>query len=299
MRTTLGGVVLLIEQVIYRNEQEVEEFVTLQEIFRRTDYLEVKENLYCAENGCECKMIYVPQGVNSAYFRKASKSHNHSPDCDFYRPTDDNGRPRRIVGAGNTALSTARKQDILKGIYKTYTETDEERQIRLERDRQRRRNRRANRRVDNENDEIEVRVNNPSTSNTDPVETRENRSRPVRRRHSVPDILNSDLGESIAVVGEIVSITNDENFSLITITDSYSGQTFNLYLEEVFFENSPLDIGTRLNTIREIINTTEGSILSGLGQVVERNDSKGLLVLAEEDIRIDALRLAAYVFQNL
>ncbi|MBV6682176.1 hypothetical protein KV679_00575 [Bacillus sp. JRC01] len=290
---------MLVEQVIYRNEQEVEVNVTLQEIYQRTDYLEVKENLYCATNGCECKMIYVPRGIKSAYFRKAGKNHNHSLDCDFYKSTDDNGRPRRIVGTENTALSTARKQDILKGIYKTYTETDEERQNRLERDRLRRLNRRANRRVDSANDELEVRVNNPSTSNTDPVETRENRSRPVRRRHSVPDILNSDIGERIAVVGEIVSLTNDENFSLITITDSYSGQTFNLYLEEVFYENSPLDISTRLNTIREIINTTEGSILSGLGQIVERNDSKGLLVLAEEDIRIDALRLAVYVSQNL
>jgi hypothetical protein len=284
-------------QVVYRNDG-IEEVISLDGISSREDLFIVKENIYCSSPGCNCKMVYVPRGVNSEYFKKL-RGDNHDEDCPHYVFTGTDGRPRRVVGVSNFTLSSDRKKDILKGIYNTYLETEDERQARLERQRIAARNRRRNQRVNNNNNnENEVNVNRPTTSNNGESLAEGVRSAPVRRRHSILDVADSDIGNTIVVIGNIGNVDNSDNRSIITLNDTQNRQEFKLYLERVFYENSPLNIPQWLEGLERYDVHNTNIIVSSVGEVILRNDEKGMLVLAEEDLRFNGVRLATFFMNN-
>lgn len=288
--------VVSVFQVVYRNNG-IEEVIYLDEISSRADLYLVKENIYCSTSGCLCKMTYVPRGVKSEYFKKL-RGDNHDEDCPHYVPIGTDGRPRRVVGVSNVTLNSNRKRDILRGIYKTYLETEDERHARLERQRIAARNRRRNQRVNNSNNVNEVNVNRPTTSNNGESLAEGERSAQVRRRHSILDISDSDLGSTIAVIGNIGSVDNSENRSIITLEDAQNRQEFKLYLEQVFYENSPLNTPQWLDGLERYTAHNINIIVSSVGEVILRNDEKGMLVLAEEDLTFNGLRLATF-FLNI
>jgi hypothetical protein len=287
---------LSVFNVVYRNN-EVEEVISLDEISTREDIDVVKNNIYCSGPECQCKMIYVPRGVNSEYFKKI-RGDNHVEDCPHYVPVGNDGRPRRIVGVNNVTLSSQRKREMLRGIFKTYLETEDERQARLESQRIAARNRRRNQRVNNNISENEVDVSRPTTSNNGESLIEREKNAPVRRRHSILDVADSDIGNTIVVIGNIGSVDNSDNRSIITLKDTQDRQEFILYLEEVFFENSPLNTPQWLSSLERYAANNTSIIVSSIGEIVLRNDEKGMLVLAEEDLTFNGVRLPIF-FRNL
>lgn len=287
---------MAIFQVVYRNDHDNEELITIDEISSRADVLAVKENIYCPTPNCDCKMSYVPRGVKSAYFKK-HVGHNHIENCRHFVFTDGNGRPRRVVEANYARLDSKRKRDMLKGIYKTLKETEEERQMRLERQRLASRNKR-NRIVQNDNQVVDVTVQYPTTSNNAEQLVKDGRSMPVRRRHSLLDVSDSDIGNTVVVIGYVREIENSEDYGVITLRDSTDTLEFKLYLELVFYQNSPRNTQQMLSSIESIMKDGVDIIVSSVGEVVNRDNRKGMLVLAEEDLSFNGERLGSFILNN-
>ena len=287
---------MVVLQVLFKNEGN-EEVITLEEISIREDYLEVKDHIYCPIEGCQCRMVYVPRGVKRAYFKKL-KGDNHNEDaCPHYVATGIDGRPRRTSGINASLLKSEHKKSMLRGIFKTYLETEEERLERMERERERARKRR-NQRVNKNNNPVEEIVNNPTTSNDGERLEDGQRNPPVKRRHSILDVVENDIGSTIVVIGTITSIVNRENQSILTITDRQHRQEFRLYLEQVFYESSPLNTPQMLITLKSMVESLPNIVLSVVGEILVRNEELGMLVLAEEDLRFNGMTLGAFLMND-
>lgn len=291
-------VIMVVRQVLFIKEATKEELITLEDIDSRDDYLEVKDKIYCPTEGCQCRMVYVPRGVNIAYFKKL-KGEQHNEICPFYIPTGLDGRPRRTLGVRASILKREHKKNMLKGIYKTYLESEEERQERLERERTRARARREkNQQVSNNNNQLEDVANRPTTSiDGESIEDGQ-KNPPVRRRHSILDVLESDIGDTLVVIGTITEVLNTENQSIITITDKQERQTFKLYLEQVFFENSVFNTPQMLLSLKRMIDYESTIVLSAVGEIITRNETLGMLVLAEEDLTFNGMSLGVLMIKR-
>lgn len=57
-----------------------EEYIDREDILRRSDFLEVIENLYCPEKGCNAKLVYNRRSTGVVYLSK-HKSYEHSTEC--------------------------------------------------------------------------------------------------------------------------------------------------------------------------------------------------------------------------
>lgn len=281
-----------IRSVYYVNG-EIKEEVTLEEIITRVDYIEVKESIFCAEENCECRMIYIPQGVKVAHFKKY-KGHNHTESCIYFSTTEDDGKGRRSIGVNSSRLRPDHKRNMLKGIYKSYIETEAERLLRLERERDRARERR-NKVVTTDNEQTELTVNRPTTSNQGQRINEGERNPPVKRRHSILDINLIDIGNTEVVIGALINIVNSENQTILTLTDKQNLKEFRIYLEQAFFENSALNTPRMFEGLKELLESS-AIITSAVGEVIVRNEELGMLVLAEEDLGFNGMRLGSILF---
>lgn len=288
---------MLIDRAVFRLE-EVEEIVTLDNIVQHGDYVTVRDNLYCPTPNCNCRLIYIPQGRKIAYFKKWNGD-NHNENCQFYKETTNNGHSRRILGSNTSILRDSHVTDILRGIYDTYTETDEEKNARLTRQREyarKRRNRRIN--AEERNPIEEVIVNQPTTSLDGESLTEGERNPPVRRRISVLDFDIEDIGNTEATIGTITEIQNNDRQTIITISDKLERGDFNIYLEEVFFRNSPLNINRLLTVLERIIESGREVIVSCVGEVIQRNEEIGMLVLNENRLRFNRVPLSSLIIHS-
>ncbi|MMZ64859.1 hypothetical protein D1872_272140 [compost metagenome] len=68
-----------------------------------------------------------------------------------------------------------------------------------------------------------------------------------------------------------------------------------LYLEEVFFDNSPVNIDNYLLMLNELLTLGREIQISCVGEVVFRNDSLGILVLREKDLRVNRVPLGVFI----
>lgn len=288
---------MIIERAVFRLDGQ-EEIVTLEDITLREDYQSVRENLYCPTEGCNCRLIYIPQGKKIAYFKKWNGD-NHNENCPHYIETQFNGRSRQIAGVTASTLRDSHVSDILRGIYDTYTETAEEREERLRRQRENARARR-NRRVDNQRRGLteEIEVNNPTTSLEGATLREGERNPPVRRRLSVLDFNLDDVGNTEAGIGRIIAVQNNENQSVITIVDELERGHFHLYLEQVFFENAPTNISRFLEILSNMVEANIEILISCVGEVVNRNNRIGMLILGENYLRFNRMPLATLIMNR-
>lgn len=275
--------------VLYINE-DIREEITLDEIVNRVDYIEVKENIFCIEENCECRMVYVPRGVKVAYFKRL-KGHNHAECCVYFSIPEENRGRRRNLSTSSSILRINHKRNMLKGIYKSYKETEEQRNSRLERERERARVKR-NQTVNRANEQLEVSINNPTTSTDGRRIDEGERNPPVKRRHSILDVTLIDIGDTEVVIGELVSVSNSENQTILTITDKQHSKEFKIYLEQVFFENSALNTPGMFRGLTELLESSF-ILTSAVGEIIVRNEEIGMLVLAEEDLGFNGLRLGS------
>ncbi|MGG1444447.1 hypothetical protein ABE354_20775, partial [Brevibacillus laterosporus] len=72
----------------------------------------------------------------------------------------------------------------------------------------------------------------------------------------------------------------------------------NVYLEEVFFDNSPVNINNNLFSLNELLVSGREIQISCVGEVVLRNDSLGMLTLREKDLRVNRVPLSVFILHS-
>ncbi|MDK8182147.1 hypothetical protein [Paenibacillus sp. UMB4589-SE434] len=286
-----------ILNAIFRYEGK-EELINLEDISKREDYELVKENLFCSFEGCYCPLQYIAKGAISEYLkRRIGELHNES--CTYFTLPNLTGHSRRIVGTSSSILRDDHVASILRGLYDVYTETTDEREVRLKRGRENARVRRNNKidKSKSEKDVEEVYVNKATTSSEGESLVEGERNPPVRRRYSLLDLSDIDIGQTEGIIGELVSIVNNEKRTILELTDRLNKITLYVYLEEVFFDNSPVNIDTSLKVLSEIVNKGKKIYVSCVGEVVYRDDKLGMLLLREKDLRINRVPVIIFIHQ--
>lgn len=282
---------MFIDRAIFRNGTE-EEIVTLESITHHENYLLVKENLYCAISNCNCRLIYVPEGLKVAYFKKW-KGDNHNEDCPFYKETIKDAKSIRISGKTVSRLRDDHINKVLKDTFIKFNETEEEKKERLRRQNQKyrtRKNKVIERQATLEFEDIIV--NLPTTS-LEANEIREGERNPtVRKRLSILDFEFSDIGLTLSTIGFLDNLTIGEKYSTIVITDDYNRLTFTIFLEEVFYANSTFAINSMLQGLERLFSSPEEIIVACVGEVVFREGQFGMLVIKEDNLSFNGQYLS-------
>ena len=286
-----------INRAICRLEEDEE--VWVDEIAEHENYLEIRDNLYCHTNDCNCRLIYIPRGRKRAYLKKWNGD-NHIESCEHYAVTQNEGRTRRIIGTNTSTLRPSHIASILRDVDSAFMESEDEQNARLNRNRENYRRRRANQRVNTERanpPEIVV-INQPTTASDGEVLSEGERNPPVRRRVSILDFSDADIGETQATAGYITDIQNNERQTIITITDRNNRAELCLYLEEVFFSTSHENTSQLLVQLKNIVEYGIEIRTICVGQVISRNDSIGMLVLNAGEMSFNRLALASVIFNT-
>lgn len=286
-----GCSVVRIDLAIYKEGAE-EEIVTLETITSHVDYITVKENLYCATPRCNCRLVYVPEGVKVAYFKKW-KGYDHIEDCPYYKETVMGAKAFRIVGKNISRLRDGHVKNVLNDTFDKFNETTEERAKRLERQYVNAR-KRKNKVIERQGsiDFEDVFITFPSTS-LSVEEVKEGERNPtVKKRMSVADFVFSDIGLTMSTIGFLREVQIKEKYSLLVITDKHEHAFFPLYLEEVFYENSSLNIDSLIKGLKKLHEESEDEIIvTVIGEVVFRGGQLGMLVMDEKKLNFNRIRL--------
>ncbi|WP_262176557.1 hypothetical protein [Saccharococcus sp. Marseille-Q5394] len=289
---------MIIDRAIFRNRSN-EEVVTLESITGHPDYLTVKENLYCAFPNCNCRLVYVPEGVKVAYFKKW-KGYDHVDDCPFYRETIKGAKSFRIIGKHVSRLRDGHVKNVLNETFDRYNETYEERAKRLEKQNSNAR-KRKNRVIERQDsmDFEDVILTLPTTS-INVEEVKEGVRNPtVRKRMSILDFDFSDIGLTISTVGFLRDVRIQEKFSLISLVDKHQRAIFPLYLEEAFYENSSLIISSMIEGLKQLNEKSEDEIIvTVIGEVVFRDGQFGMLVMDEKKLHFNRMRLPSLILSG-
>lgn len=284
-----------IDKAIFRDGRN-EEDVTLETITSRADYITVKENLYCATPECNCRLVYVPEGVKIAYFKKW-KGFVHFEYCPYYRETIMGAKSFRIVGKNISRLREEHVKNVLKDTFDRFNETDEERAKRLERQTTNARNRK-NKVIQRQDsmDFEDVYVTLPSTSLKIEEIKKGSRNPTVKKRISILDFDFSDIALTISTIGLLREVHIEEKYSIICIVDKHERAIFTLYLEEAFFENSSLNISSMIEGLKEINDkNTNEIIVTVIGEVVFRDGQFGMFVMDEKKLNFNNMRLPSLI----
>lgn len=285
---------MLIDKALFRIGN-VSEVVTLESIAQHEDYIVIKDNLYCLTPNCNCKLIYIPQGKKVAHLKKW-KGYKHIEVCPYFIDTDQNGRPRRVLGTTVSRLRDEHISKIKKDVYDKLTESDEDRNARLVRQRVKARKRRNSIVETQERLELDDKVVNQATTSLNGDSLREGeRNPPVKRRISILDFIFADIGTTVGTGGILTDIKINEKNAVMTIADLNKLSTFNLFLEEVFYSNSGLDIDSMLKTLDSIHSSKEEIIVTAVGEVVFREGQFGMLVMKESDLDFNRVPLATFI----
>lgn len=288
---------MFIDRAIFRIGQQ-EEIVTLETITHHENYLIVKENLYCAVSDCNCRIIYVPHGLKVAHFKKW-KGDSHSEDCPFYKETIKNNKAYRIVGKSVARLNDNHASKVLKDTFHYFNEKPEDKETRMNKQKQSYKARKNKVLEKQESLDFEDIIVTLPTTALDTAEVREGERNPtVRKRLSILDFNLSDIGLTFSTVGFLDSITIEDQFATLVITDDYDRVNFTIYLEEVFYANSHFNFNSLLKGLRNQLNTSDEIIVTCIGEVVFREGQFGMLVFKDYNIRFNGEFLEMYLLSK-
>jgi len=198
-----------IELVLYKNRDEYEE-VTLDDIEKRSDFDIVKKNLYCAFEGCPAKIEYVPRGKRIAHFKTWPMS-DHSTDCIDFFEREKQKAGKKSLASNSVGLSDKHINNVLRNLINTIEETEEEKQIRLEKQRSRNKNRKVNKVTDESQDSEPNNNIRPSTDNNADTVEEGRRAPSVKRRYNLSLLIEDDINTATALYEEVDSINIENN----------------------------------------------------------------------------------------
>lgn len=281
---------MAIEVVLYKDD-DVSEEITLAGIENRSDYDIIRKNLFCAFEGCNSKIEYVPKGKRAAYFKTWPKS-NHSPDClDFFEREQKN-EGRKKLASSSMGLTDKHINNVLRNLINSIDETEEEKELRLKK--QRERKKKINKTVDKNKTGDGIEDVRPTTGK-DADETAEGKRAPsVKRRHSISFLTEDDLETAVALHENIASISIEENRIIILLKKN--NKKTKVYFEENFFANSARNIGSMFEVVKKSFDNGNVLALYCVGNVERRSGELCLVINGQSHIRINKMTIQNFVF---
>lgn len=283
---------MAIEVVLYKNETDNFEEITLEDIELRRDFDIIKKNLFCAFEGCKAKIEYVPRGKRIAHFKTWPMS-DHTSDCiDFFE------REKQKAGKRNLAISAVGLTDkhinnVLRNLINSVEETEEEKQIRLEKQRVRSKNKKNKVTDESLNPELTDNIRPTTDKNTETTEEGK-RAPSVKRRHSISLLSEADINTATALHEEVESISIKQNRVIFKLTKNE--KEANVYFEENFFENSVKNIDKMFETVKRYLDGGNSVSLDCVGNVEKRNDKICLVINGQGHIRINKMTIERFTF---
>ncbi|MEL5988336.1 hypothetical protein AAF454_07945 [Kurthia gibsonii] len=256
------------------------------------DIQSIKNNLYCAESGCDCKIEYVPPGIKNAHFKKwRGDNHQHSENCIYYNDNTTGRRPIHVDGEGNVTLNPSRIRQIPREMFERYNETPEDRQARLDASRTTRPSNPRPRTDTSLNTRVVLDARVTTDPNAEVVEEVRRNSR-LKRRYSINDISQNDLHTTLIVMGPLTNIelhfeNSTERSAILTITDQNGTNEFEIHLDPVFFENSVFGTDRVITTLNTSLQSGSEYILGAIGEIVMRNDKLSMAVFNVNELSLD------------
>lgn len=286
---------MLIDRVIYKFEDK-ERVITIFQMLQEDTQL-IKNHLFCAEEGCNCKISYVPQGLHSAHFKKwPGIDFQHSSSCIYHRDNTIGRKAIRREGENNISLDTTRKRRISREMYNKYCETSEEKEVRLNRSRDLR-NRRAQTITDTTLGTTVATLDRITTDPSAEVSTDGSKNARLKRRYSIKDINQENINDTLIIMGPLTNIETDfnnttEKRSILTISDAINKNIeFKIFLDPVFFVNSIFATDSVIESLQISIANGEEYILGSIGQIINRNDNLAMAVYNVNDLTLNGRSL--------
>ena len=281
---------MLIDRVLFRYGDGTE-IITLESIEQHRDYILLKDHLYCITSNCRCKMIYIPKGKRIAHFKKwVGRKHKHSKECPYYKETEMDGRPKRIVGT-KASLNDKHISGVLKNAFNKFLETEEERQLRLGRMRARPKKSYI---IKEELFPKSIFVNKPNTSIMGQRLVEGEKVPYVRTRESIVHFIDGDIGETQATAGFFDSIVYEDETIIIIITDKQKIYPFQLYIEVV---NSYKGVRKMLSELEKVLKTQDDVVVTCIGDIVKKNGRFGMRVKSASNLRINDYLIKEFIFK--
>lgn len=278
---------MAIELVLYKNGNEYEE-ITLENIENRKDFDDVKRNLYCAYEGCPARIEYVPRGKRIAHF-KTWPMNNHSTDCIDFFEREKQKAGKKSLARNSVALTDKHINNVLRNLINTVEETEEEKQIRLEKQRARNKNNKINKVIDkSQNPELAENARPTTDTNADTIE-KGNRAPSVKRRYNISLLSEDDINTATALYEEIDNISIEENRIIIKL--KRNNKEANVYLEENFFNNSARNIDSMFEIVKKHLDVGNSLELYCVGNVEKRNHKICLVINKQSHIRINKMTI--------
>lgn len=287
-----GEAIATIELVLYKNGNEYEE-ITLEEIERRSDFDIVKKNLYCAFEGCDARIEYVPRGKRIAHFKTWPMS-DHSTDCEDFFEREKQKAGKKSLASSSVSLTDKHINNVLRNLVNSIDETEEEKQVRLERQRARNKNKKINKVTDNsQNSELTENIR-PTTDNNADTTVEGKRAPSVKRRYNVSLLSEDDINTATALYEEVDSIFIEENRVIFKLRRN--NNEANVYFEENFFNNSDRNIDSMFNTVKKFHDDGNSVELYCVGNVEKRNGNICLVINKQSHIRINKMTIERFTF---
>ena len=294
----LGGSNMLIDKVLFRYG-DVTEIITLESIEQHRDYILLIEHLYCATPNCRCKMMYIPEGKRIAHFKKwIGGQHQHSKHCPYYYEPAILDRQKKMVETSVAILNDKHISGVLKNALNKFLETEEERQLRLEKGRTRARSQRNS--FINKIEgifPISIFVNKLTTGNKGQRLVEGGKTPYVKTRGSIVSFRNGDIGETQATAGYFKRIIYKEETIEMIITDQQKLHSFHLYFEEVFFANSGVGVRRMLEELEDVLKTVDDVVITCIGEIVKKDGRFGMRVMRASNIRINGDLIPTFIFE--
>ena len=288
---------MIIDRALFRNGI-AEEIITLDSITHHEDYLFVKDHLYCSTPGCKCRILYVPQGNKSAYFKKW-KGDQHHKDCPYFTKSIYGAKSKRFAEKTISRLSDAHISKILKDTFKRFNETEDERRERLKMQKLNARVRKnvlvAKRELEQAED-ITIRV---PTTPLNGNEVRKGEKNPkVPKRLSILAFRLTDIEQTLSTVGLLKSVYISDELSVLTITDLYEQLEFKIVLEKEFYENNSFNFNHLLEKINILLLQGERIIVTCVGEVFGENGQFGMRILDEKKLTLNDFSISEYLVRK-
>ena len=285
---------MIVNRALFKNGN-AEEIITLESIAHHEDYLFVKDHLYCVTQGCKCRILFIPKGIKTAYFKKWNGDQHHK-ECPYYVESLEGSKARRIVEQKVTMLSDSHISKILKDTFRRFHETEEERNHRLKMQKINSRVRKTllvgNQARENPEDVI---VTIPTTSLEGTRVRYGEKSPKVPKRLSIIHFRISDIGQTLSTIGLLKRIYISENLSILTITDVNERLEFQIILEETFYENSFININASLEELNLLLSQGKQLIVTCLGEVFGENGDFGMHILDDKKLTFNGVNLREFL----
>ena len=282
---------MAIEEVLYKKDNIIEK-INLDDIVDKENYEIVKKNLYCAFNGCDSRMEYVPKGKKIAHFKTWPKE-NHSSDCIDYFLREKKRQSQKSQATTSIGLTDKHIKRVLKSLTNSINESEEARQTRLKK--QREKNRTKKNSITDNSLPPEAGENvRPSTDEQADVMGEGTRAPSVKRRFSIFDLNEDDIGTATALHENIKSINIMANRVIITLQNK--GKEVNVYLEESFFASSSRNIDRMLIVVETALENGDSLTLECVGNVEERVGKLCIVLNGQNHLWINKKPIEVFTF---